>query len=107
MRHRPAWHVRAGRSLLRGILLRATFSMRFRFRWAALLLACLTALAAAGTARADAFTDALAGFAKDSYSDTVAAIEALAASGDVRAAPVLRALSGGALLVRKSDKAVV
>jgi urea transport system permease protein len=58
-------------------------------------------------ARADAFTDALAGFAKDSYVDTIAAVEKLSALGDPRAAPVLRALGEGNLYVRKSDQAVV
>ena len=83
--------------------------MRFRFsRWIApLLLALAASLGPAGGAHADAFTDALAGFAKDSYSDTTAAVEALAASGDPRAAPVLRALAEGNLHVRKSDQAIV
>ncbi len=58
-------------------------------------------------ARADAFTDALAGFAKDSYSDTIAAVEKVSATGDPRAAAVLRALAEGNLQVRKSDQAIV
>jgi urea transport system permease protein len=74
----------------------------------ALALLLILALAAVGRdARADTFTDALAGFAKDSFSDTIAAVEAIAASGDARAAPVLRALAEGNLYVRKSDQAVV
>src|SRR5262245_14441730 len=77
-----------------------------RLRTLALLL--ILAVAAFGRdARADAFSDALAGFAKDSFSDTIAAVEALAASGDARAAPVLHALVDGNLYVRKSDQAVV
>ena len=83
--------------------------MRFRFpRWIAPLLIALAAgIGAAGPARAEAFTDALAGFAKDSFSDTIAAVEALAASGDPRTAAVLRALADGNLHVRKSDQAIV
>ena len=74
----------------------------------ALALLLIVVLAAFGRdAKADAFTDALAGFAKDSFSDTIAAVEALAASGDPRAAPVLRALADGNLHVRKADQAVV
>jgi len=74
----------------------------------ALALLLILALAAVGRdARADTFTDALAGFAKDSFSDTIAAVEAIAASGDARAAPILRALAEGNLYVRKSDQAVV
>ena len=77
-----------------------------RLRVLALLL--IVVLAAFGRdARADAFTDALAGFAKDSYADTIAAVDKLSALGDPRAAPVLRALSEGQLYVRKSDQAIV
>jgi urea transport system permease protein len=73
-----------------------------------LALIVIVVLAAFGRdARADAFTDALAGFAKDSYSDTIAAVEILSTLGDPRAAPVLRALGEGNLYVRKSDQAVV
>jgi len=74
---------------------------------AALVIAIFAALAAPGHARADAFTDALAGFTKDSFADTIAAVEALMVSGDPRAASVLRALGEGNLHVRKSDQAVV
>jgi urea transport system permease protein len=76
-------------------------------RGVALLLLLILTAVRAGDARADAYTDALAGFAKDSYSDTIAAIETLSALADPRAAPVLRALADGKLLVRKSDQAVV
>jgi urea transport system permease protein len=76
-------------------------------RWiAALSLTIAAALAAAGPARADAFTEALEGFTKDSYADTIAAIEKLALSADVRAAAVLQALGESRLYVRKADKAV-
>jgi urea transport system permease protein len=74
---------------------------------ALLLIFVLAAFARPQEARADAFTDALAGFAKDSYSETIAAIEKLSTLGDPRAAPVLRALGDGHLYVRKSDQAVV
>jgi urea transport system permease protein len=77
-------------------------------RWLlAVLLAAAAALASPQASRADAFAEALAGFAKDSYSETIGAIETLAALGDPRAAPVLQALSEGNLLLRKSDQAVV
>src|SRR5690349_14900852 len=73
------------------------FSMRVG-RQRALALLFVVVLAAFGRdARADAFTDALAGFAKDSYTDTIAAIEKLSVLGDPRAAPVLRALGDGNL----------
>ena len=75
-------------------------------RACALLLILVTA-ALGRDARADAFGDALAGFARDSYADTIAAVEKLSALGDPRAAPVLRALAEGNLYVRKSDQAVV
>ncbi len=73
----------------------------------ATLLAWIAIALAPQPARADEFGDALAGFTKDSYSETVAAIEKLAALGDPRAAPVLRALADGNLLVRKADKSIV
>ena len=77
-------------------------------RLSALALFLIVVLAAFGRdARADAFGDALAGFAKDSYGDTIAAVGKLSTLGDPRAAPVLRALGEGNLYVRKSDQAVV
>jgi urea transport system permease protein len=69
------------------------------------VLPILLALAPA-TARADAYTDAVARFAADSYSDTEAGIEGVAASGHALAAEVVSALQSGRLLVRASDKAV-
>jgi urea transport system permease protein len=72
-----------------------------------LLVFVVAALGRAPDARADAFTDALAGFAKDEFSATIAAVEALANLGDPRAAPVLRALADGNLQVRKADQAIV
>ena len=74
---------------------------------ALLLIFVLAALARPQESRADAFTDALAGFAKDSYAETIAAIEKLSTLGDPRAAPVLRGLAEGQLYIRKSDRAVV
>ncbi|HEY7609136.1 MAG TPA: urea ABC transporter permease subunit UrtB [Alphaproteobacteria bacterium] len=77
-------------------------------RLRALALLLILVLASFGRdARADSFTDTLAGFAKDSFSDTIAAVEAIASSGNARAAPVLRALAEGNLYVRKSDQVVV
>jgi urea transport system permease protein len=77
-----------------------------RLRALALFLIIVSA-ALGREAKADAFGDALAGFAKDSYSDTITAVEKLSALGDPRAALVLRALGEGNLYVRKSDQAVV
>ncbi len=81
--------------------------MGLRARWLAFPLIWIALALAAASARADDFAQALPGFAKDSYAETVAAVEKLAALGDPRAAPVLRALGDGNLLVRKSDQAVV
>jgi len=74
------------------------------------VLAALFILAAlcgaALPARADAYTDALARFATDSYADTEAGIEGVAASGNALAAEVISALQAGRLAVRAADKAV-
>jgi urea transport system permease protein len=72
------------------------------------LLAALAYLAALlpGLAHADAYTDALARFAADSYVETEAAVEGVAASGHALAPEVIGALRDGRLLVRASDKAV-
>ena len=77
-----------------------------RVRAAALVLVALLLVLLPGLARADAYTDALARFAADSYSETEAAIEGVAASGNALAAEVVGALKDGRLLVRASDKAV-
>ncbi len=63
-----------------------------------LVLALFVAIAGAGTARADAFADALAKFGADSFSETDAAITAIAASGHPSAEAVVRALQEGRLL---------
>ncbi len=55
---------------------------------------------------ADAYTDALARFAADSYADTEAGVEGVAGSGNPLAADVVGALGAGRLLVRSADKAV-
>ncbi|MGA0598027.1 urea ABC transporter permease subunit UrtB [Enterovirga sp. CN4-39] len=74
----------------------------------ATILLCLFAVLVGpiAPARADPYTDALARFAADSYSDTEAGIEGVAASGNPLAVEVVSALQAGRLLVRASDKAV-
>ncbi|WP_133774518.1 urea ABC transporter permease subunit UrtB [Enterovirga rhinocerotis] len=63
-------------------------------------------LLAPAVARADAYTDALARFAADSFSETEAAIDGVAASGHPLAADVVGAVREGRLMVRAADKAV-
>jgi urea transport system permease protein len=71
------------------------------------LLALLTILLlAAFPARADVYSDALARFAADAYSETEAAIEGVAASGHPLAAEIVGALRDGRLLVRAADRGV-
>jgi urea transport system permease protein len=72
-----------------------------------LVIGILAILAGLQVARADPFSDALAGFASDDFSDRIAAVEKLAALGDPRAVPVLQALNDGALAVRKATKQVI
>jgi urea transport system permease protein len=67
----------------------------------ALLLGCATFV---GTSRADELGDALAGFAKDSYGDTLKAIDAVAATGSERAPDIIGALKDGRLYFTKADK---
>ncbi len=55
------------------------------------------------TARAEGLADALGGFAKDSYTQTVDALSAVAATGDERAVDVVRALKNGRLYFTKAD----
>ena len=69
------------------------------------LLIALMALPRHG--RADAFTDALSGFAKDSYSDTADTIEKISGLGDPRALTVLQALADGNLKFRGNDGAII
>ncbi len=69
------------------------------------LVLFVAVLASPHAARADAYTDALARFAVDSYPDTEAAIEGVAASGNPLAEDVIGALRDGRLLVR-ADGAV-
>src|SRR3954451_22140418 len=70
------------------------------------ILVMILALAAPAAARADAYTDAVARFAADSYADTERAIEEVAASGNPLAPDVIQALAAGRLVVRTADKAV-
>ena len=63
----------------------------------------LTHAAFCGPARAEGLADAVGGFAKDSYSETVAAIGAVAATGDERAAAIVQALKAGQLYFAKAD----
>jgi urea transport system permease protein len=72
-----------------------------------LVIGILAILAGLQVARADEFSDTLAGFASDDFGARIAAVEKLAALGDPRAVPVLQALNDGALAVRKSAKQVV
>jgi urea transport system permease protein len=72
-----------------------------------IVIGILAIVAGLQAARADSFSDVLAGFASDSFSDRIEAVEKLAALGDPRAVPVLQALGDGALAVRKSTGQVV
>ena len=76
-------------------------------KFLAFLLAFVVATASfVGTSRADALSDALTGFAKDSYSETLKAIEAVVASGSERSLDIITALKEGRLYAVKADKAV-
>jgi urea transport system permease protein len=79
----------------------------FLVRPVVLLIALLSlVLLAPTTARADAYTDALARFAADSFAETEAAIDGVAQSGNPLAADVVGALRDGRLFVRAVDKGV-
>ncbi|HJU32136.1 MAG TPA: urea ABC transporter permease subunit UrtB [Hyphomicrobiaceae bacterium] len=81
--------------------------MRDWCRRCAVLLACLCALLTAPhAALAQAYEQALAKFAADSYSDTDAAVAGVAASGNPLAAQVVEALQDGRLLFSAGDKTV-
>jgi urea transport system permease protein len=67
---------------------------------AALLCLCCLASGAA----AQSVDELLAKFTSGKFDDVEAAITDLAASGSPRAAPILEALAGGRLLVRRGDK---
>ena len=62
---------------------------------------------AASTARADEYTDAIAGLASPAFADKVAAIETLGRLGDSRAIPVLEAMADNQLYTRKADGRLV
>src|SRR5262245_32272285 len=70
------------------------------------LVVALALLFAAGPARPQGYDAALAGFAKDSYSDAETAINAVAASGNPLAAQVIEALQDGRLLFNPDDKKI-
>jgi urea transport system permease protein len=70
------------------------------------LVVVLGLLFAASLARAQGYDAALSGFAKDSFTDTEAAINAVAASGSPLAAEVIEALQDGRLLFDPNDKKV-
>lgn len=55
------------------------------------------------TAAETALRDRIAALAEGSFDDKLAAIEALTATGDAKIVPVLEALGGGDLFIRKSD----
>ena len=62
---------------------------------------------AASTARADEYTDAIAGLASPAFADKVTAIETLGRLGDSRAIPVLEAMADNQLYTRKADGRLV
>jgi urea transport system permease protein len=71
------------------------------------LLPILAALALASTAAAADLASLVTNLVTGGYSERDAAITALAASGEARAAPILQALSDGALYVRSADNVAV
>ena len=68
-----------------------------------LLFLVLGPVALGGVAQADIPAEALASFARDSFSKTIEAINAVVATGDERSADVIRALKDGRLYFTKSD----
>ncbi len=72
----------------------------------AILAAMLALFAATGAARADAFSDALAGFTQDSFPATEASVNAVATSGNPEAAPIIQALQDGKLAYDPDSKAL-
>ena len=71
------------------------------------LFAFVAVLAAATPSSADAFSDALAKFAADDYSETIAGIEGVTASGDAQAVIVISALAEGRLLFNDAKLVVI
>ena len=59
-----------------------------------------------GPARADDFSDAVASFARDSYSTTAEALSKVAASGNERSADIIQALKDGRLHFTAADRKV-
>ncbi len=80
--------------------------MRVFYDRLAAFVVAIALLFAGGLARAQGYDAALAGFAKDSYSDTEAAINAVAASGNPLAAQVIDALQDGRLQFNPDDKKI-
>ena len=72
----------------------------------AMVAALLSLIAATTAARADAFTDALAGFTQNSFPATEAALNAVAASGNPRAAAIITALQNSQLVYDADSKAL-
>jgi urea transport system permease protein len=70
------------------------------------LALALIALVSVSLAQAQSYSDALAKFATDDFSDTAEAIDAVAASGDKMAAPTILALQDGRLLFDAKSKTV-
>jgi urea transport system permease protein len=71
------------------------------------LFAFVAVLAASTPSSADAFSDALAKFAADDYSETIAGIEGVTASGDAQAVIVISALAEGRLLFNDAKLVVI
>ncbi|HEV2000381.1 MAG TPA: urea ABC transporter permease subunit UrtB, partial [Xanthobacteraceae bacterium] len=67
----------------------------------------MAVLAAATPSRADAFSDALAKFAADDYTETIDGIEAVTASGHAQAVSVISALAEGRLLFNEAKLVVI
>ncbi len=78
--------------------------MRLLISFVAICAALL--FANAGSARADAFTDAVAKFAADDFSESAEAISGVAASGVTHAPAILEALADRRLFANPADKAV-
>ncbi len=78
----------------------------FYDRIIALVFALGLLAAAAGMAHADPYTDALAGFTTDEFSDTIDSINAVTASGNPLAAPLIEALQGSRLMFSAKEKKV-
>jgi urea transport system permease protein len=72
----------------------------------AMVAALFGMIAATAAARADTFTDALAGFTENSFPATEAALNSVATSGNPRAAAIITALQDGQLAYDPDNKAL-